>query len=116
MIEASMLRDEHASTLWKPNVAALPPMTDPRTGATLWTSPAAGLPLRADWPLLALDDLLHSGEARALNASNALPTSWDFNEADIVRASLRLAVYVAKFALTPSAFWWLGIYLSLIHI
>ena len=110
MIEASMLRDEHTSTLWKPDVAALPPMTDPRTGATLWTSPAAGLPLRADWPLLALDDLLHSGEARALNASNALPTSWDFNEADIVRASLRLAVYVAKFALTPSAFWWLGIY------
>ena len=106
MIEA----ETHAQTLCMPQVLPPQDITDPQTGATLRSSPVSGLPLRRDWPLLALDDLLHSGDARALNAPDALPASWDFTEMDIVRAALQLAVPVASLGATPSAFWWLGIY------
>ena len=82
--------------------------TDPRTGAELWQSRAAGLPLRADWPLLALDDLLHSGDAHVFNARDVLPAAWDFSEADIVQASLDLALYVAEQRVIPSAYLWFG--------
>lgn len=66
--------------------------SDPMTGHKLWRSPAAGLPLRHDWSLCALDDLLHSGNCAALNRPDALPKDWDANEAQIVRASLDLTV------------------------
>lgn len=82
--------------------------TDPRTGAELWRSRAAGLPLRADWPMLALDDLLHSGDAHVFNARDALPADWDFCEADVVQASLDLTLYVAEQRVVPSAYLWFG--------
>ena len=65
--------------------------SDPLTEASLWCSAAAGLPVRRDWPLLPLDDLLHSAEARVFNRPGALPTSWDYSEAEIVRSALDLA-------------------------
>lgn len=110
MIEAQLFGEAHTPTLCMQPGASVPDLSDPQTGAPLWTSPACGLPLRPDWPLLALDDLLHSGEARALNAADALPRDWDFSEADIVRSSLSLAVHIAACGVVPSAFWWLGIY------
>ncbi|WFD18361.1 hypothetical protein MCAP1_000563 [Malassezia caprae] len=82
--------------------------TDPRTGAELWQSRAAGLPLRADWPMLALDDLLHSGDAHVFNARDVLPAAWDFSEADVVQASLDLTLYVAEQRVVPSAYLWFG--------
>ncbi|WFD29697.1 hypothetical protein MSPP1_000708 [Malassezia sp. CBS 17886] len=94
---------------------AAEPATDPVTDAVLWQSPSAGLPLRRDWPFLALDDLLHSGDAQSLNRKDALPPDWDFSETDIVLASLQLAHAVADLVLareTPtltSAAMWLGI-------
>lgn len=65
--------------------------TDTITGSALWRCASAGLPIRTDWPFLALDDLLHSASAAVFNGG-ALPTAWDFSEADIVRSSLQLAV------------------------
>ena len=106
MIEA----ETHAETLCMPHVLPPQDVSDPQTGATLRSSPVSGLPLRRDWPLLVLDDLLHSSDARALNAPHALPASWDFTEMDMVRAALQLAVPIASLGAAPSAFWWLGIY------
>ena len=65
---------------------------DPLSGATLWKSCSTGLPLRPDWPLIALDDLLHSGNCASLNRQNALNTDWDANERQIVISSLRVGV------------------------
>ncbi|UZJ54512.1 hypothetical protein CBS101457_003832 [Exobasidium rhododendri] len=69
---------------------------DPINGVTLWKSAASGLPLRADWALAALDDLLHSGNCAALNRRNALHKAWDANERQIVVSSLRLAVQLCS--------------------
>lgn len=102
--------DAAPTTLWAPAAAPAAPATDPRTGAALWQSPAAGLPLRVDWPFVALDDLLHSAEAYALNAADALPAEWDYAEHDIVRATLALALHVQAHAPRPSACVWLGIH------
>lgn len=67
---------------------------DPITGSKLWKCPASGLPIRADWPLLALDDLLHSGNTAVFNRPDNLEADWKPSELDMVRASLRLAVNV----------------------
>ena len=64
---------------------------DTITGSALWRSASAGLPIRPDWPFLALDDLLHSGNASVFNGGS-LPSTWDFSEIDIVRSTLQLAV------------------------
>lgn len=64
---------------------------DTITGSELWRSASAGLPIRPDWPFVALDDLLHSGNANVFN-SGSLPSTWDFSEIDIVRSTLQLAV------------------------
>ncbi|WFC94100.1 hypothetical protein MBRA1_000730 [Malassezia brasiliensis] len=105
-----------------PPVLAVPdmpsgmPEADSVTGADLWQLAASGLPLRPDWAFAALDDLLHSGHARALNRANALPPNWDYSEAEIVRATLQLAVRVvhtslgARLPCLPQAAQvWLGI-------
>jgi hypothetical protein len=65
---------------------------DPLSGIELWNSTSTGLPLRPDWPFIALDDLLHSGNCASLNRKNALSTSWDANERQIVMASLDLGL------------------------
>ncbi|KAJ1030181.1 hypothetical protein NDA16_001092 [Ustilago loliicola] len=67
---------------------------DPITGSKLWKCPASGLPIRADWPLLPLDDLLHSGNTAVFNRPDNLEADWKPSELDMVRASLRLAVAV----------------------
>lgn len=92
------------------------PESDSVTGATLWQAPSSGLPLRHDWPFAPLDDLLHSGEARVFNRADGLPADWDFSEADIVAASLQLAVRVvhaslgaALPSLMQAAHVWLGV-------
>ncbi|WFD25208.1 hypothetical protein MNAN1_000174 [Malassezia nana] len=82
--------------------------TDPRTGEELWQSRAAGLPLRIDWPLLAIDDLLHSGEAHVFNVRDGLPADWDWSEADVVQATLDVGLYVAEQHVIPSAYLWLA--------
>ena len=105
-----------------PPVLAVPemplgmPEADSVTGADLWQLAASGLPLRPDWVFAALDDLLHSGHARALNRANALPPDWDYSEAEIVRATLQLAVRVVHTSLgarlpclPQAAHIWLGI-------
>jgi hypothetical protein len=79
---------------------------DPISQAPLWRSPNSGLPLRLDWPLVVLDDLLHSGSCAALNRPNVLPPEWDANEAQIVEAALSLSVALWQsdnFACSPSA-------------
>ncbi|PWN44125.1 hypothetical protein IE81DRAFT_340203 [Ceraceosorus guamensis] len=63
---------------------------DPLTGALLYKSSQSGLPLRSDWTLQALDDLLHSGTCAALNRKDVLPASWDYTEAQLVRDALHL--------------------------
>lgn len=105
---AALHGEEPVTSLQVPHATYPATDTDPRTGAELWQSRAAGLPLRCDWPLLALDDLLHSGDAHVLNARDVLPAAWDFSEADIVQASLDLALYVAEQRVIPSAYLWFG--------
>lgn len=62
---------------------------DPVTGSALWKSPAShGLPLRPDWALLALDDLLRSAECAVFNRADNLPVDWDPNERQVVQATL----------------------------
>jgi hypothetical protein len=65
---------------------------DPLSGIELWQSNSTGLPLRPDWPFLALEDLLHSGNCASLNRKNALSSNWDANERQIVTASLDLGL------------------------
>ncbi|ETS63747.1 hypothetical protein PaG_02063 [Moesziomyces aphidis] len=80
---------------------------DPITGGQLWSCPAAGLPLRADWPLLALDDLLHSGTTAVFNRPDNLDADWKPSELEMVRACLQLAVAMLQSQLrahAPSAF------------
>ena len=67
---------------------------DPITGSKLWKCPASGLPIRADWPLLALDDLLHSANTAVFNRPDNLESDWKPSELEMVRASLQLAVAV----------------------
>uniref|UniRef100_V5E7Z4 RPAP1/MINIYO-like TPR repeats domain-containing protein n=1 Tax=Kalmanozyma brasiliensis (strain GHG001) TaxID=1365824 RepID=V5E7Z4_KALBG len=69
---------------------------DPITGSKLWKCPASGLPIRPDWPLLALDDLLHSGSTAVFNRPNNLGEDWKPSELEMVRASLKLAVAVFR--------------------
>lgn len=78
---------------------------DPITGTKLWRCRASSLPLRADWPLLALDDLLHSATTAVFNRPNNLEADWQANELDIVRASLGLAVktFACQFTLFESS-------------
>ncbi|WFD42143.1 hypothetical protein MPSI1_000782 [Malassezia psittaci] len=92
------------------------PESDRLTEHELWQIPTAGLPLRHDWPFAPLDDLLHSGHARALNRADALPEDWDFSEKDIVEATLHVASRVVHLSLGESlrclpqaAHVWLGI-------
>lgn len=63
---------------------------DPISGVDLWESATTGLPLRVDWPFIALDDLLHSGNCASLNRKNVLSSDWDANERQIVISSLRI--------------------------
>ncbi|WFC98059.1 hypothetical protein MYAM1_000781 [Malassezia yamatoensis] len=92
------------------------PESDRLTEHELWQSPTAGLPLRRDWPFAPLDDLLHSGHARALNRADALPEDWDFSEQEIVEATLHVASRAVHLSLGESlrclpqaAHVWLGI-------
>lgn len=73
---------------------------DPITGTKLWKCPASGLPVRPDWPLLALDDLLHSGNTGVFNRPDNLDADWKPSELDMVRSSLQLAVSVFRTMLT----------------
>ncbi|PWN38436.1 uncharacterized protein FA14DRAFT_188436 [Meira miltonrushii] len=66
--------------------------TDPVSGVPLWKCANSGLPLRKDWPFVAFDDLLHSGNCASLHRPNALSEDWDANELEIVRSSLSLAL------------------------
>ncbi|TKY90735.1 hypothetical protein EX895_000733 [Sporisorium graminicola] len=75
---------------------------DPITGSKLWKCPASGLPIRADWPLLALDDLLHSANTAVFNRPDNLEEGWKPSELDMVRASLQLAVAVFRSMLLRS--------------
>lgn len=75
---------------------------DPITGFKLWKCPASGLPLRADWPLLILDDLLHSANTAVFNRPDNLDEDWKPSEMEMVRASLRLAVAVFRAMLQRS--------------
>ncbi|KAJ9476655.1 RNA polymerase II-associated protein RBA50 [Pseudozyma hubeiensis] len=75
---------------------------DPITGSKLWKCPANGLPIRADWPLLPLDDLLHSGNAAVFNRPDNLDQDWKPSELEMVQASLQLAVAVFRALLQRS--------------
>ncbi|SPO21097.1 uncharacterized protein UTRI_00574 [Ustilago trichophora] len=75
---------------------------DPITGSKLWKCPASGLPLRADWPLLALDDLLHSANTAVFNRPDNLEPDWKPSELEMVRAALKLAVAVFRALLEAS--------------
>ncbi|SNX81833.1 uncharacterized protein MEPE_00538 [Melanopsichium pennsylvanicum] len=75
---------------------------DPMTGSKLWKCPASGLLLRPDWPLLALDDLLHSANTAVFNRPDNLEPHWKPSELEMVRASLALAVAVFKALLERS--------------
>lgn len=66
--------------------------TDPVSGVPLWKCANSGLPLRKDWPFVAFDDLLHSGNCASLHRPNALSKEWDANELEIVRSSLSLGL------------------------
>lgn len=109
MLAALRYDVEDVPSLCLPGPSPWPLPMDPQTEAELWRSPAAGLPLRRDWAWLALDDLLHSAEAVALNARDALPPSWDYSEAQIVESTLQLVEAVAHYDDLPSAFLWLGL-------
>lgn len=61
---------------------------DPITSSPLWTSPSSGLPLRPDWQLCPLDDLLHSATCAVFNRADNLPKDWDPNEREVVQATL----------------------------
>lgn len=76
---------------------------DPITGSKLWKCPASGLPIRADWPLLPLDDLLHSGNTAVFNRPDNLEEDWKPSELEMVRSSLRLAVVVFRSLLQEHA-------------
>ncbi len=65
--------------------------TDPVTGSGFWASPLSGLPLRTDWPFAALDELSHSANSKVFNLPGVLPLDWDYNERDIVLATLTFA-------------------------
>ncbi|KAN0063596.1 hypothetical protein ACQY0O_004044 [Thecaphora frezii] len=67
---------------------------DPLTKSPFWCSPALSLPLRLDWPLLALDDLLHSANSAVFNRADNLPATFQANEEAIVETSLELAIGV----------------------
>ncbi|CAO1619885.1 unnamed protein product [Parajaminaea phylloscopi] len=70
---------------------------DPVTQTILWTCPAStGLPLRPDWPLLPLDDLLRSAEASVFNRADNLPADWDPNEREVVKDALSFACWYMK--------------------
>ncbi|GAC93338.1 cytoplasmic protein [Pseudozyma hubeiensis SY62] len=69
---------------------------DPITGSKLWKCPANGLPIRADWPLLPLDDLLHSGNTTVFNRPDNLGQDWKPSELEMVQESLQLAVAVFR--------------------
>lgn len=112
----AVLAGQEAPALHVPPLGAPTPVAkDPLTDAELWQSGAAGLPLRRDWPFVALDDLLHSSDARTLNRG-VLPAAWDYNEADVVRASLQLAVHVARIGaqVLPSA--WIHLNLAKVFL
>lgn len=73
------------------------PELDPVTQSVLWKCPASsGLPLRPDWPLLPLDDLLRSAEAAVLNRANNLPEEWDPNEREVVKETLSFACWYCE--------------------
>jgi hypothetical protein len=76
---------------------------DPISGARLWRSATSGLPLRRDWTLQALDDLLHSGDCAALNRPKALPEAWDANERQLVQATLELTLRSTTRAMQSAA-------------
>ncbi|KDN41667.1 hypothetical protein K437DRAFT_171078 [Tilletiaria anomala UBC 951] len=65
---------------------------DPATGAQFWRCLGNRLPLRRDWPLLPLDELMHSGNSAVFNRPGALPAKWDYNEKDVVLATLSFAI------------------------
>ncbi|MCO5589561.1 hypothetical protein L7F22_043529 [Adiantum nelumboides] len=65
---------------------------DPVSGLPLWKSANSSLPLRKDWPFVALDDLLHSANCASLHRPDALSEDWDANELEIVRSSLSLGL------------------------
>lgn len=48
---------------------------------------SAPLPVQRDWMFIALDQLLRSGQSEVFKS---LPSSWDFSETEVVRASLLL--------------------------
>ncbi|KAL0580108.1 hypothetical protein V5O48_001884 [Marasmius crinis-equi] len=70
----------------------LPPIVS--SPKTEWSP--SGLPLRRDWTASALDHVLHSGSASSLFSNKeALPSTFDASETEIVRASLLLTT-IAK--------------------
>ncbi|EPQ26236.1 uncharacterized protein PFL1_06171 [Pseudozyma flocculosa PF-1] len=73
---------------------------DPMTKTPFWRSPSLSLPLRSDWPLVALDELLHSANSAVLNRPDNLPAGYDANEQSIVETSLRLFVDIVSALLT----------------
>lgn len=77
---------------------------DPVTRSALWKCPASdGLPLRPDWPLLPLDDLLRSAEAAVFNRADNLPTDWDPNERELVKDSLAFGCWYVDLWVTRLA-------------
>lgn len=86
---------------------------DPVTGSALWKSPASrGLPLRPDWPLLALDDLLRSGDSAVFNRADNLPEDWDPNERQVVEASLLFSNWCCRCSTPPSGLTSTHLYLA----
>lgn len=77
---------------------------DSITQTPLWTCPAsAGLPLRPDWFLLPLDDLLRSAEATVFNRTDNLPEDWDPNERQVVAETLAFSVACIEAMLSDGA-------------
>lgn len=83
-------------------VVRAPAEEDPITEGVFWSCVAARLPVRKDWAFSAIDDLLHSGEARVFNSAGILPKDWDYSEGDIVRATLQLGSRVVYEQLSSS--------------
>lgn len=56
----------------------------------------SGIPLKADWPIIALNHILRSGTSPVLSNPGTLPPSWNATETELTQASLKCAKLVQE--------------------